>query len=154
MNKFTQLLLTAFLPLSLFSAPVLAKGELTVEFDNGDTDVYSDVEIADTKDVIYFKTPESENLLLISKKECSKEGQILVCDKAKIGLQSYGVLEELGIKEIFLFINPSNEPQTIQGSQVILHPNTILLEAATNEGNFITGLGKIDSTAKPVEALK
>jgi hypothetical protein len=132
----------------------LAKGELTIEHPDGDTDLYSGVEISNTDNILYFKASEGDSILMITKNECTKEGELLVCNKARMGIDTLGVIEELKIKEIFLFINPTSQSQSIKGSTVTMTPNTVLLEAVTEKGAYITGLGKIDSTTKPEGASK
>ncbi len=153
-----KIFVKSFLPLLCLAAlapnTAYAKGEFIVEHDNGDIDTYSSVEIFDTDDTIYFKTEEGESTILITKNECDKEGELVVCNKARMGIDTEGVTEEIVIKEIFLFINPSKEKQPIKGSTVTLSPGTILLEAVTGKGAYITGLGKIDATTKPVGASR
>lgn len=131
-----------------------AKGEISVEFPNGDIDTYSEVEIHNTSNILYFQAPESETMLLISKNKCDKEGELLVCNQARMGLDTQGVLEELKIKEIHLFINQTTKPQMIQGSEVTMSPGTVLLEVVTEKGTYISALGRIDSTTKPEGASR
>ena len=152
MKKLVQSTVSALFISCLAIAPALAKGEISVELPNGDFEVYSDVTISNTADIVYFASEESSTILMITKKDCVKEDKLLVCDKARIGVDTDGVIEEIGVKEIFLFINPTNERQPIKGSTVTMSPNTILLEAATTKGTFITGLGRIDNTTKPAGA--
>ena len=170
MKNLAKLFLPLCLPFSCFTSSALAQGEITVEYKNGDTEVFYDVEISDTKDIIYFQIVKSDDeesddatesdagnsdrILMITKNKCDQEGELLVCNKARVGLQSYGVLEELNVEQIFLFINSSNEKQTINGSTVTMSPNTILLEFATDKGGFVNGFGTIDSATRPAEALK
>ncbi len=147
-SLFSLLILAAVAPNSAF-----AKGEITVEQADGNIDIYSAVEISNTDNIIYFKGQEGSTLL-ITKNECSKEGELLVCNKARMGIDTDGVIEEIGVREIFLFINSTNQAQPIKGSTVTLTPGTVLLEAVTEKGAYITGLGKIDSTTKPAGASK
>ena len=155
MKKITNLLFSLCLPFSCFISPVSALGEITVEYENGEIEVFSDVEISDTKEVIYFQGgEENKSILMISKKGCSQEGELLVCNDARVGLQSYGVLEEIDVEQIFLFINPSQTKQTINGSDVTMSPNTILLEFITDKGSFVSGFGTVDSNVRPEKALK
>ncbi|MBR8830733.1 MAG: hypothetical protein N5P05_000966 [Chroococcopsis gigantea SAG 12.99] len=137
-------------------APVaaLAEGEVTIEYANGDDNTYSNVEIHNTDNILYLNPPEMDTMLMISKKECGKEGEILVCNKAVLGLDTQGVLEELKVKEIHLFINETKNPQQIQGSTVTLSPGTMLLEVLTEKGTYVNALGKIDSTSKPEGASR
>ena len=150
----SKLLFSALLLASLAPLPAWAKGEITVDYDNGDTDIYSGVEISNTPDILYFKPEEGDSMLLITKNECTKEGEILVCNKARVGVETHGVIEELEVEQIFLFINPTNDRQAIKGSKITMNPNTILLEVATKKGTYIVGLGKIDSTTRPAEASR
>jgi hypothetical protein len=138
----------------LIPIPAGAKGEVNVEYSNGDSDIYSGVEIHNTDKILYLVAPESETMLLISKNQCGKEGELLVCNQARLGLDTQGVLEELKIREIHLFINPTRDAQPIQGSQVTMSPGTILLEVVTEKGTYISALGRIDSTAKPEGASR
>jgi hypothetical protein len=131
-----------------------AKGEVSIDYLNGDTNTYTDVEIHNTDEILYLKSPDINTILMISKNECGKEGELLVCNKARIGLDTQGVLEELRVREIHLFINTSSSAQKIQGSEVTLSPGTILLEAVTEKGSYINALGTIDSTKKPVGASR
>ncbi len=149
-----EFVLTTCCILSFNHLPGLAKGEMTVEYANGDSVTYSSVEIHNTDNIVYFKSPEINTIMMISKNECTKEGQILVCNKARLGLDTEGVLEELKVKEIHLFINPTNTSQPIQGSQVTLSPGTVLLEVLTEKGTYMNALGRIDSTTKPEGASR
>lgn len=139
---------------SVLTLPAFAQGEIAVEYADGNTEINENVEIYNSNDILYFKAEEGGTTLMITKKECDKEGSLLVCNKARMGLDTYGVLEEIEVKEIFLFINPTNDVQPIPGSKVRMTPNTILLEALTEKDTYITGIGKIDSTSKPEGALK
>ena len=154
MNKFHKLLASVCIPFACLTTPALAQGELTVEYKNGDIEVFSDVEISNTEDILYIKGEENDSVLLITKNECDKEGELFVCKKARVGLQSYGVLEELNVEQIFLFINGTNESQTILGSTITMSPNTILLEFVTDVNSYVSGFGTIDSTVSPEGALK
>jgi hypothetical protein len=135
-------------------APALAKGEVTVEHKNGDTNTYSGVEISNAPNVLYLKSQDSDTTLMITKNECTKEGELLVCNKARAGVDTHGVIEELDVAQIVLFINPTQTPQPIKGSKVTMSPNTVLLEMSTKKGSYITALGKIDSSTRPAGADK
>ncbi|MGK7932950.1 MAG: hypothetical protein AB4041_16180 [Microcystaceae cyanobacterium] len=154
MKKIVQYLSPLLLIAALTPSAALAKGEITVEHENGDVDLYSGVTISNTDDILYFKTQEGDSILMITKNECDKEGELFVCNKARMGLDSYGVLEEIKVREIFLFINPTTQSQPIKGSNVTMTPSTILLEAVTEDGSYITGLGRIDNTIKPEGASR
>lgn len=144
--------LSACLLATLFQIPALATGEITVEQSNGEIDSYSNVIISNAPKVLYIKSEEGNTMLLITKNECKKEGELLVCDQARAGVDTNGVMEELNVKQIILFINPTQERQPIKGSKVTLAPGTIFLEMSTANGNYITGSGKIDSTTRPTGA--
>ncbi len=152
--KLTKSLLPLCLLAVLAPLPALAKGEVTVEHDNGDTDTYSEVEFFNAPDILYFKTKEGETTLLITKNECTKEGELLVCSQARAGVDTNGVIEEFDVTQIVLFINPTATRQPVKGSKVTMGPNTVLLEMTTKKGSYITAIGKIDSSARPVEASK
>ena len=152
MKNIPKLLLSLIFPLILFPTNVWAKGQIVVEKKEGITDVYSAVEIFDTDNIIYFKDPDSDTILMITKNQCDKEGELFVCNKARMGINTYGVIEEIGVQEIVLFINPTDKAQTVQGSKIVMNPKTVLLEASTVDGNFVTGLGRIDSNMIPEEA--
>jgi hypothetical protein len=147
-------LLSVCLLAALAPLPALAKGEVTVEHDNGDIDTYSEVEISNAPDILYFKTKEGSTMLLVTKNECKKEGEILFCDRARAGIDTDGVIEELDVDQIVLFINPTTARQPIKGSKVTMNGNTVFLEMATKKGSYLTALGKIDSTTRPAEASK
>ena len=129
--------------------PALATGEVDVEHSNGEINSYSNVTIANAPKVLYFQSEEGNTRLLITKNECKKEGKLLVCDQARAGVDTNGVMEELDVKQIILFINPTNQRQPIKGSKVTLAPGTVFLEMSMVNGNYITGSGKIDSNARP-----
>jgi hypothetical protein len=154
MKDLAKSLLAVCLLAFLAPIPAWAKGEITVEQPNGDNNIYSGVEIYNTSDILYFKAPDLDTIFMISKNQCDKEGELLVCNKARMGLDTQGVLEELKVKEIHLFINPSTTSQTIKGSQVTLSPGTVLLEFVTEKGTYVSGLGRIDSTTKPEGASR
>ena len=154
MKNLVKLFISLCIPLGFCVSPTLAQGQITVEKQNGDIDVFSDVEIFDTRDIIYLQVRESDRILMITKIKWAQDGELLVCDQASVGLQSYGVLEELNLEQIFLFINPSNEKQTIKDSTVLMSPNTIFVEFATDQGSFVNAFGTIDSTTRPEEAVR
>jgi hypothetical protein len=154
MKKFTKTCLSALIFTFAISAPAFAKGEINVEHSDGIIDSYSDVTISNTADILYFEDPDTGTILMISKKGCNPEGELLLCQEARMGVDTHGVMEELGVKQIFLFINPTQKAQPIKNSEVTLSPGTVLLEASTNKGSYITGLGKIDATTKPAGASR
>lgn len=90
----------------------------------------------------------------LNKNECTKEGELLVCNKARAGIDTNGVIEELEITQIVLFINPTKSQQPIKNSKITMSPNTVLLEMATKNGTYVTALGKIDSSNRPAGADK
>jgi len=141
--------LSACLLATLFQIPALATGEVTVEHSNGEISSYSNVTISNAPKVLYFKSKEGNTKLLITKNECKKEGELLVCDQARAGVDTNGVMEELNVKQVILFINPTNKRQPIKGSKVTLAPGTVFLEMSTANGNYVTGSGKIDSNTRP-----
>jgi hypothetical protein len=141
--------LSACLLTTLFQIPALATGEVNVEHSNGEISSYSNVTIFNAPKVLYFKSKEGNTKLLITKNECKKEGELLVCDQARAGVDTNGVMEELNVKQVILFINPTNKRQPIKGSKVTLAPGTVFLEMSTANGNYITGSGKIDSNTRP-----
>jgi hypothetical protein len=153
-NLKNSLLSALLLTTLLLPSPALAKGEVTVEQDNGDTDNYSEVEIFNSPEILYFKPQEGNTMLLITKNECQKEGEILFCDKARAGVETNGVMEELEVAQIALFINPSPSRQPVKGSKVTMGANTVFLEMVTEKGSYVTALGKIDGNTRPGEASK
>lgn len=136
------------------SAPAFARGEISVEYSDGNVETYSDVSISNTANILYFEDPDTGTILMISKKGCNPEGELLLCKEARMGVDTHGVIEELSVKQIVLFINPTQKAQPIKNSEVTLSPGTVLLEASTHKGSFITGLGKIDATTKPEGASR
>lgn len=149
MNLKNLLIATAMLGILSASSGVLAKGEMSVEYPDGETDIYEEMQIFHTPDTLYLKDASGINTVVISKAECTKEGQLLYCDRAKVFLENYGVSEEIVFTQLALFINETSSRQEIQGSRLVLKPKTILLEGVTKKGTFITAFGKIDSTEKP-----
>ena len=129
---------------SMFAAPALAKGMVTVEYTNGDVDEYPEVNVAKTNEAIYLKPVEGENVLVVVKKNCKQEQQLQVCTDAEVKLNTYGVDEDIEVEQVVIFINDTSRRQKIQGSQVNLSPNTVLLEILTDQGTYITGVGRID----------
>lgn len=154
MKKLILSCLSALSLTMLPGLPVLAEGQINVQLPNGDVDNYPGVEISDTPDIIYFSAAESDTILLITKKGCQAEGKLLFCNEARIGIDTNGVLEEIEVKQIVLFINPTNESLPIKGSRITMGPGTILLEAVTGKDSFITGLGTIDNNTKPAGASR
>jgi hypothetical protein len=152
-----QLILSCLSALSvsvLTSLPALAEGQINVELPNGDIDNYPGVEISDTPDIIYFSAAESDTILMISKKGCETEDKLLFCNQARMAIDTNGVLEEIEVKQIVLFINPTKESLPIKGSRITMGPGTVLLEALTGKDSFITGLGTIDNNTKPAGASR
>jgi hypothetical protein len=147
--QFAKALLPLCLLATLDPLNALAKGEITVEHDNGDIDTYSEVEFLNASDILYFKASEGDTMLMITKNECTKEGELLVCNKARAGVDTNGVVEELDVTQIVLFINPTTSRQPVKGSKVTMGPGTVLLEMTTEKGSYITAIGKIDGTTRP-----
>jgi hypothetical protein len=154
MKKLIRTLFSAMVLTFAVSAPALARGEISVEYSDGNVETYSDVSISNTADILYFEDPDTGTILMISKKGCNPEGELLLCKEARMGVDTHGVIEELSVKQIVLFINPTQKAQPIKNSEVTLSPGTVLLEASTDKGSFITGLGKIDATTKPAGASR
>jgi RNase P/RNase MRP subunit p29 len=150
--NFAKLLISGTLLSSLFPVTsALAKGEVSLEYPDGEIAVFENVRIFHTPDSLYFQDSEGINTIVVNKNQCSKEGQLIFCDKAKVSIENHGVSEEIVFQQLVLFINDTSTRQTIEGSRLILKPQTVLVEGVTQKGTFITGYGKIDSAEKPVE---
>lgn len=154
MKQLVKNCLSTLFLVCIASAPVFAKGEISVERPDGTIETYPGVAISNTADILYFEDPDTGTILMVSKKACNPEGELLVCKEARMGVDTHGVIEELSVKQIFLFINPTQKAQPIKNSEVTLSPGTVLLEASTNKGSYVTGLGKIDATTKPAGASR
>lgn len=154
MKKLTKTFFSALALTFAVSTSAFAKGEINVEHSDGTLETYSGVVISNTADILYFEDPDTGTILMVSKKGCNPEGELLVCKEARMGVDTHGVIEELSVKQIFLFINPTQKAQPIKNSEVTLSPGTVLLEVSTNKGSYVTGLGKIDATTKPAGASR
>ena len=77
MKNLAKLFLPLCIHLSFFTSSALAQGQITVEKENGDIDVFSDVEIFDTQDIIYLQVKESDRILMITKNKCAQEAELL-----------------------------------------------------------------------------
>ena len=86
MKKSTKLLLSICIPFSGFVSSASAQGEITVEYADGETQIL-DVDISDTKEFIYFQNAENGNILVITKNKWDQEGELIICNKARVGLQ-------------------------------------------------------------------
>jgi RNase P/RNase MRP subunit p29 len=150
--NFSKLLIFGTLLSLLFpAASAFAKGEFSLEYPDGEIAIFENVRIFHTSDSIYFQDEEGTNTIVVNKSQCGKEGQLIFCDKAKVSVENHGVSEEIVFQQLVLFINNTSSKQTIEGSRLILKPQTVLVEGVTQKGTFVTGYGKIDSTEKPVE---
>jgi len=131
---------------SLFlTAPMLAEGLVTVDYPNGDTANYSDVQIASSNEVLSIKSGEEGKVLEILKKDCYQEGLLNVCKGGTLTLDTYGVKENVLIKQMYVFTNNTKSPQTIKDSKVTLDPDTLMAEILTQKGTYINISGKIDA---------
>lgn len=142
-------LILSSLSTALLATPTLAVGQFSVEDSEGAVDIYSNIRITHTADTLYLKASDSETTLVINKKDCKMEKAIQVCSTGDVSINTYGVDESLDIDQILVFINTTKERQAIEGSKVVLSPNTVLVEILTKKGTYINGMGQIDSMQKP-----
>jgi hypothetical protein len=146
---FIKKLILTTLSTALLTTPALAIGQFIVEDAAGEVEIYSDVQITQTADTLSLTASDSDITLVINKKNCNMEKAIQVCSAGDVIISTHGVDETLEVEQVYVFINPSNERQMLEGSEVILSPNTVLVEILTAKGTYINGMGKIDATAKP-----
>lgn len=151
MNWKKFLIPTAIITLLFPITSAFAKGEVSLEYPDRDADNYEGVEIHDTPSSLYFRDAEGTSTVIVDKNQCTKEGELIFCDKARVSIENDGVIEEIVFTELVLFINNTATKQQIKGSLLVLKPQTVLLEGVTKKGTFITAYGKIDSNKPPVE---
>lgn len=130
------------------AAPCLAKGTARVHASDGSVRVYHNVTIDVVHHTLRVTSADGQTTFVINQSACAYVGMFEHCTPLRISLQRGGTTRTLDIANGTVYINPTNEIQTLPRSSTQLPPRGIMLTVQTKIGTYVAINGRIDSLTR------
>ena len=140
--------LLATASVALTSATARATGTITIVQADGHTNVYDDVEIKVIHNALYMTSADGKGTLLINRAACNQQEKILVCLVTSATLVQAGETSPLDFKRGTLYVNSTDDPQTLVLSTTKIAPHSVILSITTKKGTYVNLSGRIDKVVK------
>lgn len=121
-----------------------AKGVTLVQQSDGSVQTYLDVMISVTGQKLRLETADQKGVLEIKNGACSFVGEIQRCLPYAVTLTQHGKSRPILLTHGTVFLNLTNDAQTLPHSSEELAPRTVLALLHTQHGTYITVKGRID----------
>ena len=130
------------------SAPSLAKGTIRIQHSNGDTNVYQNVGITVVHRTLRITSADGKGTLIVSQAACSYAGKLERCSPERVTLEQGGATKPINISSGTIYVNPTDDTQTLSLSSTQLPPHGILLIIRTKIDTYISMSGQIDGLVR------
>lgn len=134
--------------LALTSSIACAKGTITVVQSNGETNVYDDVGIKIVSGALFITSEDGKGTIVVHKAACSYQGKVLVCFPTSVTLVQSGKVKPLDLTTGTVYVNSTNDYQSIALSSQKLAPHTLWFTFSTRIGTHASVTGRIDKVVK------
>jgi len=143
-----SVLLAVTASVALTTATARATGTITIVQADGRTNVYDDVEIKVIHNALYMTSADGKGTLLINRAACNRQEKILVCYVTSATLVQAGETSPLDFKRGTLYVNSTDDPQTLVLSTTKIAPHSVILSITTKKGTSVNLSGRIDKVVK------
>jgi hypothetical protein len=130
------------------ASPADAAGTVLIRQANGQTNVYHDVVIKVIHNALYMTTSDGKGTLVINRAACSYQGQIMVCFATNAALVQAGKTSALDLKHGTIYVNSTDDSQSLPLSTTKVPAHSILLSFSTDRGTYVSLSGRIDKVVK------
>jgi hypothetical protein len=134
--------------LTLSTAMAGATGTMTIIQADGDTNVYNDVEIKIIHSALYVTSQDGKGTMVINRAACSHQGELMVCFATSATLVQAGETSPLDFKRGTVYLNNTDDYQTLVMSTTKVPPHSILFSFTTKRGTLVNLNGRIDKVVK------
>ena len=125
-----------------------ATGTMTIRQNNGSTNTYDDVEIKVIHSALYLTSPDGKGTLVINRAACSYQGSLMVCLPTSATLVQSGETSPLDFKSGTVYVNSTDDFQSMPLSTTKVAPHSIVLSLSTKRGTYVSLIGRIDKVVK------
>jgi hypothetical protein len=133
---------------ALIPATARATGTITIVQDDGHSNVYDDVEIKVIHNALYMTSADGKGTLVINRAACSYQGKVMVCFVTSATLVQSGKTSPLDFKTGTLYVNLTDDPQSLVMSTMKVAPHSVLLSFTTKKGTYVSLTGRLDKVVK------
>ena len=134
--------------LALVPATAQATGTITIVQADGHTNVYDDVAIKVIHNALYMTSADGKGTLVINRAACSYQGNVMVCFVTSATLVQSGATSPLDFKNGTLYVNLTDDAQSLVMSTMKVAPHSVLLSFTTKKGTYVSLTGRLDKVVK------
>jgi len=145
-GPFTVILALFTVPgiVSVTNSPAMATGTVQIQQNDGSSQYYKNATIVVGNKRLSITTADKKGTLVIADAACQLQGKVLRCLPYSMTLDQGGGAHPLDFKIGTVYLNTSDEMQTLPPTTERLPPNGIVLSLTTRIGTIVNVKGTID----------
>jgi hypothetical protein len=132
----------------LSETPARAMGTVTIQQANGTRSTYHDAVIKIIHNALYVTSADGKGTLVINRAACAYQGAVLVCFVTSATLVQAGKTSPLDFRNGTVYVNMTNDPQTLTRSTMKVPAKGIVSSFTTVRGTYVNLVGSIDKVVK------
>ncbi len=132
----------------LTETPAQAMGTVTIQQANGARSTYRNVVIKIIHDALFVTSQDGKGTLVIHRAACAYQGAVLVCFVTSATLVQAGKTSSLDFRNGTVYVNMTNDPQTLTRSTMKVPAKGIVSSFTTVRGTYVNLVGSIDKVVK------
>lgn len=132
----------------LSTSPASAMGTAQVRQKDGAEKTYKSVTVKLNDSNLALTSKDGAGTLVVGKSACARVGAVLRCLPYDAVLSQYGSVYHIPVTTGTLWVNPTQNTQTVPSSSKRLAPHGVLLSMRTKAGTSVSLTGTIDEMHK------
>jgi len=122
----------------------MATGTVVIAQRDGSTKTYSDVRIIIWSESMAVTSSDGRGTVVFGKASCTKVGELVKCLPWDATLFQNGTKLHVALQSGTVWLNPSNDYQSLNDSSEKIAPHGVLLAVRTKRGTYVTLTGIVD----------
>jgi hypothetical protein len=136
------------LALGVCTTEARATGTVMIRQNDGGTNTYSGAGIKIIHSALYVTSADGRGTLVINRAACTYQGQLMVCLPTSATLVQAGQTSPLDFKSGTVYLNDTDDFQSMPLTTAKVPPHSILLSFSTKRGTYVSVRGRIDKVVK------
>ena len=125
-------------------APARATGTAVIVQPDGTSKTYPHVRIAIWNESMAVTSSDGQGTVVFGKASCTKIGELVRCLPWDATLFQNGAKVHIVLKSGTVWLNPTNDYQSLSDSSEKIAPHGVLLAVRTKRGTYVTLTGTVD----------
>lgn len=128
--------------------PSMATGTAVIAQRDGSTKTYQNVRIIIWNESLAVTSSDGQGTVVFGKASCTKIGELVRCLPWDATLFQNGGKVHIALQDGTVWLNPTNDYQTLSDSSEKIAPHGVLLAVRTKRGTYVTLTGTVDEVRR------